>query len=732
MLSGKTAIQLCRRLGEDWYDLARYLDIPLDRRKRFESGREGHGILDWLEERDRSHELSEALKHIGRQDLVKLLDMPSDSKPEALQPDYPDEQTRDLSQALDAAYKRLDDLVAAGQDTTVVQNKILSLRRQIREGGQLKEGDFLSNGRFKLLERIGYGGFASVWKGVDRQHHELVALKVLHGQYAHDRTRCERFFRGARQMAALRHPGIVWVFEKELIDEGFHFFVMEYLPGGDFQQAVLDNIIPVEDRLAVIAAVGEALQLAHAQGLVHRDIKPANIVLSPECRPKLTDFDLVRAEDTTGGTRTGALGTWIYAAPELMDKPQDAGVCADVYGLGMTALFALYGAKLPYAVLSDKAGFVESLDTASAIKPVLLRAIAWDWKERYTSVAEFCQALAESDKSSPERLKDKEAEAGTTHDADVVFRDSFREDNIEGPEMIWLPGGSFKMGSENGRDNPFTLGAQKPAQAPEYKPYHGFSDPLKDGAQAPEMVYLPGGTFKMGDIQGKGYDDERPVHEVTLDAFAIGKYPVTVGDFQRFVDAKGYQTEAEREGGAFVYDGKEWGEKSDANWRNPYIIQAEDHPVVCISWNDAVAYCEWLCEQTGEHYELLTEAQWEYACRAGSDTRYCHGNDEQQLEQYAWYSKNAEGSTHLVGKKPANAWQLYDMHGNVWEWVRDCFEDYSGEPQSNPSGPASGSIRVFRGGGWDDDADYCRSAYRLSDDPGNRYGNLGFRLARRV
>jgi formylglycine-generating enzyme required for sulfatase activity len=236
----------------------------------------------------------------------------------------------------------------------------------------------------------------------------------------------------------------------------------------------------------------------------------------------------------------------------------------------------------------------------------------------------------------------------------------------------------------------------------------------------------------MGDIQGNGLDWERPVHQVKLDAFVLARYPVTVGEFRRFVDATGYRTEAERKGGAWVYDGNEWGQKSDASWLKPYLSQDDDHPVVCVSWSDAAAYCEWLSEWTGERYTLPTEAEWEYACRATSETAYCFGDNERQLEQYAWYSSNAEHSTHPVGRKQPNQWSLHDMHGNVWEWVRDWYGDYSEAPQSNPSGPASGANRVIRGGSWGGDAAYCRSAFRGIAAPGNRGADLGFRPARKV
>ncbi len=266
------------------------------------------------------------------------------------------------------------------------------------------------------------------------------------------------------------------------------------------------------------------------------------------------------------------------------------------------------------------------------------------------------------------------------------------------------------------------------------QPFQVFQDRLKDSTVAPEMVYLPGGTFEMGDSQGKGDDWERPVHEVTLNAFAIGRYPVTVGEFRRFVEVTGYRTEAEQKEGAWVWDGKEWRQKSDANWRNPYFSQYDRHPVVCISWNDAVAYCQWLSEQTSEQYLLPSEAEWEYACRASSETAYCFGDDERLLNEYAWYSDNSEGGTHPVGEKKANRWGLYDMHGNFWSWVQDWFEDYSNESQCNPSGPKSGfhRHRVLRGGGWDSVASRCRSACRRGGEPGDRASDLGFRLARRV
>jgi formylglycine-generating enzyme required for sulfatase activity len=238
-------------------------------------------------------------------------------------------------------------------------------------------------------------------------------------------------------------------------------------------------------------------------------------------------------------------------------------------------------------------------------------------------------------------------------------------------------------------------------------PVPGLRDKLRDGSLGPAMVWLPGGTFRMGD-DSSPYDYEKSVHEVTVSAFSIGQYPVTFEEYDKFCEATRRSKPSDRS----------WGRAT--------------RPVIDISWSDAAAYCEWLSQQTGMHYRLLTEAEWEYACRAGNTARYCFGDDEQRLGDYAWYSSNAGGQTHPVGEKLPNAWHLYDMHGNVWEWVRDWYGAYSSEPQRDPSGRESGSIRVYRGGGWHLGADYCRSAYRRYWLPDYRLHDLGFRLARRV
>lgn len=187
-----------------------------------------------------------------------------------------------------------------------------------------------------------------MWEAEDRVQHARVAVKVLHADLAGDETRRARFFRGARVMSELRHASIARVLAPEELDGGFHYFVMELLTGGDLASAVMTGKVPKDRVVPLILKIGEALTFAHEQvdGFIHRDVKPPNILLDEEGNPKLSDFDLVAAKDTTGGTRTGAMGSFLYAAPELLSRPQEADHRADVFGLGMTALFCLHGEPL--------------------------------------------------------------------------------------------------------------------------------------------------------------------------------------------------------------------------------------------------------------------------------------------------------------------------------------------------------------------------------------------------
>ena len=279
-------------------------------------------------------------------------------------------------------------------------------------------------------------------------------------------------------------------------------------------------------------------------------------------------------------------------------------------------------------------------------------------------------------------------------------------------------------------------------------PVQSFKDELASGGQGPEMVVIPAGRFRMGCVSGRDCEnEEKPVHEVKIaQPFAMSKYEVTRGEFGRFVAQAGYRTTAERGRGCYVGDGSTVTEKSSARWNNPGFNQSDTHPVVCVSWDDAVAYVEWLSSGTGVRYRLPSEAEWEYAARSGSTTKYHFGDDESQLCRYANHADRSVSfewrnelcsdgvglSTAGVGSYRPNDFGLYDMYGNVREWVQDCAnEGYAGAP-SDGSAWTSGDCgyRVLRGGSWDDKPGNLRTASRGRGTTDDRSDSIGFRVAR--
>ena len=308
-------------------------------------------------------------------------------------PRYSSAADRELGEELARLQTERAGLRLEGSDTTELDRRIVGLKRQLRAKPDLTPGDWLAD-RFQLLEPLKSGGFARVWRALDTKDELPVAVKVLHPHLGDDRSRVERFFRGARQMARLRHPGIVRVvYDQGEEEDGYCFFAMDYVAGGDLCDAVRAGTVTRDRALEVIAAVGEALQHANDQKLVHRDVKPQNVLLDADGRPKLTDFDLVRAQDTTGGTRTGALGTVLYAAPETWERAADVDARADQYSLAMTLLYCLHGDELPRQVVGNPGAVVDRLVGDARLAAVIKRGLADEPERRYRSVAEFCEAL---------------------------------------------------------------------------------------------------------------------------------------------------------------------------------------------------------------------------------------------------------------------------------------------------------------------------------------------------
>ena len=223
-----------------------------------------------------------------------------------------------------------------------------------------------------------------------------------------------------------------------------------------------------------------------------------------------------------------------------------------------------------------------------------------------------------------------------------------------------------------------------------------------------EMVLIPAGEFLMGspDSDKDANTLEKPQHRVRITKpFYLGKYLVTQEQWQAVIDG------------------------------NPSQFKFPKNPVETVSWEDCQKFLGKLNAKVGSgagRFQLPSEAQWEYACRGGSTTRFCFGDDDAKLGEYAWYGQNSGGKTHPVGEKKPNAWGLYDMHGNVWEWCQDWWKQvgyYKESPVDDPTGPTGGSFRMRRGGGWLRPARFCRLADRFVGVPGFRNADLGLRVS---
>jgi len=320
------------------------------------------------------------------------------------------------------------------------------------------------------------------------------------------------------------------------------------------------------------------------------------------------------------------------------------------------------------------------------------------------------------------------------------------------------------------------LGAVTFAMAQERKQADGERKQITNSIGM-KLTLIPAGEFKMGSGETAEEMDtffekhygprfllprfneghEHPQHQVRITKpFYLGTYHVTRGQFRRFVHESGYKTDAEN---GFEPGAKGWYRRKgklvlnkDYSWRNAGFEQTDEHPVVCMSWNDAAAFCKWLSKKEGKTYRLPTEAEWEYACRAGTTTWYYSGDDPETLAKVANVAdatfragfpefgfpliaiKASDGYVYTspVGHFKPNAFALYDMHGNAWQLCADWFdEDYYGKsPTDNPKGPDNGGYRVFRGGSWFNGPQVARSADRGFTEPSDRANTTGFRVVR--
>ncbi len=591
-------------------------------------------------------------------------------------------------------------------------------------GYALSGGDVL--GQYRILRQLGKGGMGQVYEAEHTTLGRRYALKLLPADFLTSANALERFRREAKVMANLEHPNIIRVDEFGETD-GRYWLRMELAEGirheaqgnrelcitlADLVKAY-GGKIPQDILLPILKQMLGGLEYAHRKGAVHRDLKPSNILLqhgvgsgeqrvsvpqAPGSTPqvKIADFGLVKLvgeewvksmvelsvrqsmsmgnEKTFGGDSTGTstkslLGTYEYMSPE-QKRGEEADTRSDIYSVGLMIFKLLTGEELGMRTPSQ---LVSGLDPAW--DNLVLKALESAPGNRFQSVAEMVRAL-------PGAVPAKRPE---NVDATPSSRSSLPGKRDEGVAST-LAGAGPKEGQK-------------------------WAAQLGGGV---EMEFMPisAGSFQMG--SNNGGSDEKPVHQVTLTKpFWLAKTEVTQQQYQQIMGCNPSKF------------------KEGYGWFKKLGSEAWGNPVERVSWNDAVEFCRKLTQlerqagrlPEGFEYTLPTEAQWEYACRAGTTGDYAGS-----LDVMGWYSSNGGGKTHSVGSKQANAWGLYDMHGNVWEWCLDWYGDYpSGNVTTDPQGAGSGSDRVLRGGSWYCGASFCRSASRIGCGSSRADNDGGFR-----
>jgi len=623
-------------------------------------------------------------------------------------------------------------------------------------------------GQYHIIEQIGRGGMATVYKAYQPNLDRYVAVKVLAPDMAETKGFITRFEREAKAVARLRHRNTLTVFDYGRQGDLF-YLVMEYVSGG----TLIGRMGWPQDlayAVNIVSQVGDALAHAHRQGMIHRDVKPGNILMAEEDWPLLSDFGLVKiAEDSLHLTTSGAsVGTPQYMSPE-----QARGLVvdqrSDIYSLGVVLYEAVtgrppFGTDNPVVVLlrhiNEPITPPHTLrsDLPEEIERVICKALAKSPAERYQRMEDF---LTDLRGAHPLHANHNLVQQG---DAQIVSKKPSTRPSIppRRRSLLWV---GVAIGAALLVTLAMTLPFLKASTIPSL-PHTPTSPPLPSPTVAPvtptaptieqrvweadgaEMVFVPAGEFIMGSEELG--DDERPVHRVYLDDFWIDRYEVTNERFARFVAATGYQTEAERHGWGWVSLPDVGGEKVEgADWRHPRgpdssiepsgYAQDEDkmdHPVVLVSWNDADAYCRWAGKR------LPSEAQWEKAARgpltleqdgdSGRGNCYAWGNEFDSARANTRESERGDttpvGSFSPQGDSPYGA---CDMTGNAWEWVADWYDSdtYSQAPYANPTGPATGTYKVLRGGSWPFDEVYARTSFRYNVRPDYTYDFAGFRCS---
>lgn len=625
-------------------------------------------------------------------------------------------------------------------------------------------------GEYRLLEKLGQGGMGAVYKALHTRLEKIVALKMLPEGLSGDPRLIGRFEREMKAAGRVTHPNIIQAHDARQIG-AVRFLVTEYVDGMDLERlAKCRGRLPIAEACELARQAALGLQAAHEHGLVHRDIKPSNVMLTRQGLVKVLDLGLARMQAGPAAgeqaTRSGLLmGTVDYMAPEQVSDCHNVDIRADIYSLGCT-LYQLLSGKLPFGG-PKFADPLEKMTAKMLHTPDPLRTLRRDVPERLAGVVERMMAKLPSDRyATPAEVA--EALTPFAAGADLV---ALWKGDLARPEPPPRPGQRrlglaalaivlVAAGLAGWRLWPATVRpvarpvVVKPEPQPAPQPKPKAADPgskpepkpSADAERAGELqkswakklgmpveqtnsigmklVLIPPGTFMMGTAESEAQAtaaalaSETPAHQVEITRpFLLGACEVTQAEFRQVMGRNPSHFSPEGPGRERLAD-QDTGRL----------------PVESVTWSDAEEFCRRLSGSQGEHsarrvYRLPTEAEWEYACRAGSATRWWYGDADAELDACAWLTPAAGNSTHPIGRKRANPWGLRDVYGNVFEWCSDWFaaDYYRHSPAQDPIGPATGVERVIRGGSWWNRADHCRSAARVGA-PRDGSELIGFRV----
>ena len=637
--------------------------------------------------------------------------------------------------------------------------------------------------QYEVLRLIGYGGMGEVYEGRHSNLKRPVALKVIQGIRQDDPIAYEHFLREMETAGQLEHPNLVRAYDAWEHD-GCLFLAQELLDGDSLQQLASQGLVRTTDEIIdVLLGTSRALEQLHAKGFVHRDVKPGNIMRLTDGTIKLIDYGLaIAAESGKSAARVGA-GTIGYMSPEQAHGTGPIDYRSDIYSTGRVLKYLL--SKLPSDTndaeqvdliekLSELADQLTQKDPQKRLKNIYAVVVKLEQLQPVESQEEFkpqkkrvslwlylvalilgmgsfgaYQLIFKTDRQATILVENHQpgdviqitSEDGKVRSVELSDQAKFvvapgsYELTLDGPGHRQLTPGNITV---KGRDQ---LNVQIKDRTtgvnddPIDKKPVAKNEPFKL-----KMVELPAGSFVMGSVEGDpdARPDEQPRRKVSISKpIRMSAYEITVGQFREFVEATDYVTEAKAsgEGGWKASRASSYGEHNpDFNWANPGYLASDSYPVTMVTYADAMAFCNWLSKRDNRLFRLPTEAEWEYACRAGITTTYHFPLDSR--DAYCWSLWNTKSTLRPrpVGTRKPNVWGLYDMSGNVREWCLDWYSEdaYRQEFLALPSGPATGTLRVIRGGCFMDLNSFLRSSRRGLLDPRKALNTQGFRVVEGV